>query len=496
MRTCTYLIVALFAVACSKKSDEQPAPQPAPKTVSADSAKKTPAVAAAAKLVTVTTKSPEAGTAFAQAQTLVFGSRGSEAIEALNKAISLDSDFAMAHAYLGQVVPGADGMAELDKAVALAAKLPDPERMTIEGMRAMRAGEHDKAIAAYQKVIELAPDDWHTMVALGTDANFNGDYAGAIKYFEQASKVKPDLAIAQNGMAYGNAGLRQWDPAIAAAKKQAELLPKEPNPADTLGEILMLAGKFDDSEKAFQQALALEPKFDISWQGVAFARAYRGDFKGALEANTKQKAAATTANDRVGTELDAAWLALASGKPADAVAQLDAIEKDPEAAKTPSFAFAALDRAYILQLSGKVSESAKALADALTRADALPGGAKRTAMRRHAIGSLRLAALTGKAAADADKLVAVTEDGATTPATKSIVSWAHGLAAWAKTGPKDAVAELSKCDRQLAGCQLDLALAQRKAGDTAGAEATEKAIRETTQRDPVAVYAVSQLPKK
>ena len=426
----------------------------------------------------------------------MFGSRGTEAVETLNKAISLDPEFAMAHAYLGQVVPGATGMAEFDKAVTLAAKLPDPERMTIEAMRSMRAGERDKAIASYQKVIELAPDDWHAMVALGTDANFNGDYAAAIKYFDQAAKAKPDLAIAQNGIAYGNAGLRQWEPAIAAAKKQAELLPKEPNPADTLGEILMVAGKFDESEKAFQQALALEPKFDISWQGVAFTRAYRGDWKGALEANAKQLAAVSTANDRVGAEIDGAWLALASGKPADALAQLDAIEKDPEAAKTPAFAFAPLDRAYILQLSGKVPDSAKALADALTRADALPGGGKRNALRRHAIGSLRLAALTGKASPDADKLVAVTEDGATTPVAKSFVNWAHGLAAWAKTGPKDAVAELAKCDRLLTGCQFDLAAAQRKAGDTAGAEATEKALRETTTRDPINVYAVSQLPKK
>ncbi|MBL0214077.1 MAG: hypothetical protein IPQ07_09340 [Myxococcales bacterium] len=496
MRTCTYLIVALFAAACSKKSEPQPAPAPAPKTVSTETAKKTPEVVTTAKVVSVTTKSPDAGAAFEQARTMAFGSRGGEAVELLNKAISLDAEFAFAHAFLGQVTPGADGMTSLDKAVTLAAKLPEAERLTIEAMRMMRAGEHDKAVATYQKVIALAPDDWHAMITLGTDANFTADHAAALKYFEQAAKAKPDLAIAQNGLAYGNAGLRQWEPAIAAAKKQVELLPKEPNPADTLGEIQLLAGKFDDSEKAFQQALTLEPKFNISWQGVAFARAYRADWKGALEASAKQTAGATTSNDRVGTQMDAAWLMLASGKPADAIAQLDAIEKDADAAKTPSFAFATLDRAYMLELTGKYPDAVKVLADGLTRGDALPGAAKRNAQRMHAILTLRLAAMTGKAAPDADKLVALVDENATTPIAKSFASWAHGLAAWAKTGAKDAVAELAKCEPQVSGCRLDLAAAQRKAGDAAGAQATDKALLETPVRDPITVYAVSQLPKK
>lgn len=496
MRTCTCLIVALFAVACSKKTEKQPPPaEPAPKSVSAESATKEPPVAAA-KMVSVTTKSPEAKAAFEQARTLVFGSRGPEAIEPLNKAISLDPDFALAHAYLGQVLQGTDGMAEFDKAVALAAKLPDAERLTIEAMRMMRAGEHDKAVETYKKALELAPDDWQDTIALGTDANFNGDYAGALTYFERAAKAKPDLSIVQNGIAYGNAGLRQWEPAIAAAKKQTELLPKEPNPQDTLGEILLLAGKFDDSEKAYQQALTLEPKFTIAWQGIAFARAYRGDWKGALEATEKQRATATMADERVGAALDGAWLTFASGKPADALARLDALDKDPEAAKTTTYAFAALDRGSMLQLTGKYPDATKALAEGLKRAQSLPGGAKRFATRNHAIGTLRGAVLTGKAAPDADKLVAVVDEGATTPAAKSFGMWAHGLATWAKTGPKDAIADLSKCDAQAIGCRFDLALAQRKAGDTAGAEATEKGIRETTQRDAVAIYFVSQLPKK
>ena len=77
----------------------------------------------------------------------------------------------------------------------------------------------------------------------------------------------------------------------------------------------------------------------------------------------------------------------------------------------------------------------------------------------------------------------------------ALASWGHGLAAWAKTGPKDAVADLSKCPPQLPACRYDLAVAQRAAGDAAGADATEKLLRESPLRDAHAVYFVTRKTK-
>ena len=293
--------------------------------------------------------------------------------------------------------------------------------------------------------------------------------------------MKPDLAFAQDGLAYGQAGLRAWDAAIAAAKKQVELLPKQPNPQDTLGEILY-GREVRRREKAFQAALALEAKYNTAWQGVALARAYRGDWKGAFEANESQNAGAVDTYDSVGVIKDGAWLALAADNLPDAIARLDVIEADAEAKKTPAFAFAALDRAAMLQLAGKSADAVKWLETGRARGEALPGFSKALVSRDHAIGVLRNAALAATASADADKLLAGLDGDAKAsgdPTSQSYASWGHGLAAWAKTGAKDAVADLSKCRPQLLACRFDLAAAQRKAGDTAGADATEKQIRES-----------------
>src|SRR5437762_519612 len=81
-----------------------------------------------AKEVPVTSKSPEALTAFKDARDLLDNVRTAEAIVGFKKAMELDADFAQAHAYLGSVTPGSEGMKELERGSALAAKLPASPR--------------------------------------------------------------------------------------------------------------------------------------------------------------------------------------------------------------------------------------------------------------------------------------------------------------------------------------------------------------------------------
>src|SRR5437762_519611 len=89
---------------------------------------KTAASKPTAKEVPVTSKSPEALTAFKDARDLLDNVRTAEAIVGFKKAMELDADFAQAHAYLGSVTPGSEGMKELERGSALAAKLPASPR--------------------------------------------------------------------------------------------------------------------------------------------------------------------------------------------------------------------------------------------------------------------------------------------------------------------------------------------------------------------------------
>ncbi len=492
MKNFMVLGAVLLAFGCGKKNEgKQAEPMPAtPKTVEVKSKDKEAPPAAAPADITVTSKSPDAIAAFDKGLALVVNARNSESIEHFKKAVELDPEFAQAHSYLGVALTGAEGSTHLAKSVELATKLPEAERELISANQALRNGERAKAIASLEKVVGLAPAAWRIDILLANLRNQDGDPTRAIKHLEHALSLKADLPQAQNALAYAHAGLRAWDPAISAAKKQVELLPKEPNPQDTLGEVLLWSGKFEESEQAFQAALKLEPKFSVAWQGVGLARAYRADYKGAYEAFAQGKTS-TAPGAKFEASIDSAWVAFAEGKLPQALGFLDEVEKDPSAKKDPVLAFAALERGRILGLAGKPADATTWYATALKRSDLLSGDGRSFLLANRALGLLRIAAIAGKPSPDADKLVAVLDDAAKAspdPLRTALAATAHGLAAWAKSGPKDAIPELSKCTTRDVACRADLALAQRKTGDTAAADATEKQIMETPLRDAAVVY--------
>jgi tetratricopeptide (TPR) repeat protein len=498
MKKTALVCVVLFAAACGKKAEENKAPDPTAKIVTTE---KKPEVGGAR--MALTTKSADAKAAYEKGHELALNARGAEAIEHMKKAVELDPEFAVATADLGMLTPGAEGTDLIAKAGPLAAKVTDAEKAWVEAAQAQRAGDPQKAVAALDKVAKAAPGQWEAHLGMGQTLLGRQDEAGAIKHLEQALAVNPNAAQVHNLLAYSYANKKEWDKAVASAKKQVELLPKEANPADTLAEIELWSGKFEDSEKNFLKATELNPKFFLAWQGVAIARAYRGDYKGAYEAYDKL-ATSDEPGQKYEANLERAWLQLTENKLPDALKSLDAIDKDPEAKKFPLYAFSAIERAQINGQSGKLADAKKALADALKRSESLAGDAKYNFMTGYRITALRIAMLEGKAAPDADKILADAEtDGKRLGEDKlesSVQAYMRGLAAWAKggakEGPKAAIAELEKCKPEVLICRFDLAAAKRATGDTAGADAITAELKATPRRDAGAVFLLSRAGAK
>ena len=121
----------------------------------------------AAKEISITASSPEAVAAFKDARDLLDNVRTAEAIVGFKKAIELDADFAQAHAYLGSVTPGSEGLKELERGSALAAKLPQNEGLLIQAMLADGEGHEEKARGLWEKLAQVAPGDWHVQFTRG-----------------------------------------------------------------------------------------------------------------------------------------------------------------------------------------------------------------------------------------------------------------------------------------------------------------------------------------
>jgi len=90
--------------------------------------------------VTASTSSAEALAAFRTGQALVGNFHLPEAVEKFELAASIDPDFALALAYAGAHKKGPEGMAQLQRAIALSGNLPLAERLLIHKLMAGELG--------------------------------------------------------------------------------------------------------------------------------------------------------------------------------------------------------------------------------------------------------------------------------------------------------------------------------------------------------------------
>src|SRR5215475_10514985 len=90
-------------------------------------------------------------------------------------------------------------------------------------------------------------------------------------------EIDPDFAPALNNLAYLHAREREFGEALESMDRYVALLQKEPNPQDSYGEILRMAGKFDGALEHYRAALAIDSNFNTSQVGLADTYALMGD---------------------------------------------------------------------------------------------------------------------------------------------------------------------------------------------------------------------------
>jgi tetratricopeptide (TPR) repeat protein len=481
----------IFAVCSFTACNEQP---PSPGAAPSASSARAPAAAAASDAgsgaLPITSTSPEAIAAFERGREFADNTHEVEAIEQFQKAIQLDPKFALAHAYLGYYTAEAEGMASLDQAVSLAQSLPEAERLVIEELREVRRGDIVKARELAERVVKLVPFDWHAQFDLGDRLFAENRLDEAAERLRKAAAFGPPSYAVYNQLGYVQLAQRDFDGAVSTFRRYTELKPDEPNAVDSFAEALLNAGKLDEAEKSFRRAA--EMKFSYSWGGVAQARFLQGNEAGTLEALAKSREAAARPIDKLEVDAIAVWATMS--RPAEAKKRIEALEKEAHDQKLDEqYANASVYRAVALLEENAGEAAVHELDQALRRGDkpSLPGGAsrrlKRTAYAWRAVAESRLgkAADAQKTAEALDKLAAGAPNE---PAVQSAAHLGRGLAALAKGDGQLAVKELSSCLEDDLLCQWQLSVAQDKAGDKAGADATRSKVAKVKLRDPLYLY--------
>jgi len=227
--------------------------------------------------IAVTTTSEEARKEFLQGRDLQEKLLIQDSIQHYDKAISLDPNFALAELNRAQVSPtGKEFFDHLKKAVAMADKASNGEKLLILGTEAGANGNAAKQKELLEQLVAAYPNDERAHFTLGGYYFGQQDMGQAIAHYKKATELNPTYSTAFNILGYAYRQNVDYANAELAFKKYIELIPNDPNPYDSLAELYLKMGKFDEAITQYRKALAIDPNFINSHQGIAAALMYQG----------------------------------------------------------------------------------------------------------------------------------------------------------------------------------------------------------------------------
>jgi tetratricopeptide (TPR) repeat protein len=193
-------------------------------------------------------------------------------------AVKADPNLAVAWAWIAFNSTNPEEVsAAREKAKALAPKLTPGEQLMIEWIAKVQEGDFIGGISAMNDMLEMYPRDKHLLYLAGNWLMGENGSDQAQKMMEKALALDKNFPAALNDLAYVDARNRQFDKAFAAMDRYVALLPKEPNPQDSYGELSRMAGNFEGSLKHYRAALKIDPDFVTSQVGLGDTYALMGN---------------------------------------------------------------------------------------------------------------------------------------------------------------------------------------------------------------------------
>jgi tetratricopeptide (TPR) repeat protein len=165
------------------------------------------------------------------------------------------------------------------KAKALAPKLSPGEQLMIAWISKVQEGDFLGGITAMNDMLEMYPRDKHLLYLTGNWLMLEDGNEQAQRIMEKALSIDKNFPAALNDLAYIDARNRQFAKALAAMDRYVALLPKEPNPQDSYGELLRMSGNFEGSLVHYRAALKIDPDFVSSQVGLGDTYALMGNQK-------------------------------------------------------------------------------------------------------------------------------------------------------------------------------------------------------------------------
>ncbi len=260
---------------------------------------------------------------------------------AFEKAVALDPRFAQAHANLGHVLMQAGESAgaseHLDRAIALLGHTPETAYpLYLRAKIYTEQDEIEKAAAALTQAVTVQPDFGEAWSDLGQARKALLDDAGALAAFQRAVELNPDNAISQYRL--GAEHLRQGNPHDAARhlQKSFQLDPSNQSTLNSLQLALRHDGRVEEAGRIKEKLVEALRSIDrqsqdaftalrLNNEGAALEK--RGNLPGAAE---KYRAAVAVDPEHVGIRVNFGVALLRLGRWKEGLSELrEALRRDP-----------------------------------------------------------------------------------------------------------------------------------------------------------------------
>jgi serine/threonine protein kinase/tetratricopeptide (TPR) repeat protein len=292
------------------------------------------AVASEAKSVAeVTTSSPEAYRSYIEGVELNNRFYPAEARAALNHAVELDSNFAMAYFELSNIsLDPADDATRgktLEQAWKLSNRTTEKERLQIEAAYVSRVERNpSKAAEILEKLVEKYPREYNAYEGLSRVYGQMMLHEKVLELYQTAVKYNPSEKNLWNSLAYTYAGLNRRRESIEAVDNYLKLAPAEPNPYDSKGELYFVFGDRDSASHWFQKAVTFRTDFATT-EKLGFDALLRQDYSSA-EKYFQQFGSTPDKFQKLSAELDLSLIPIHRGELREAQRRLIAYSSSHE----------------------------------------------------------------------------------------------------------------------------------------------------------------------
>jgi serine/threonine protein kinase/predicted Zn-dependent protease len=218
----------------------------------------------------ITSHSPEAFLYYTEGVKKYLLGRKDESIPFLEKAIEIDPQFAMAYNYLGACYPFGETPSEyLQKAFDLRQFISERERLRIEGgyyQWNFSESEYPKAIAAYQKLLEIYPEDNIGNRRLGIMYSKIEEFDKAREYYKVNIDNNSVNGADYYNMACNYENFGQVDKAIEVIALCAERIPGSLVPSVALARIYLKQQEYDRALEECDKYFLHNPQGELSFR--------------------------------------------------------------------------------------------------------------------------------------------------------------------------------------------------------------------------------------